>query len=154
MSNVNFLENQLHQLKDHFPHRDALNVEVSRVDVAWHIDHSLKVINKIYDRLENSNPADYKWQFNFPRLYIWTTGNVPRGRGRSPKEVFPPAQILTEDIYAQLEEAHGKVKRINSLDPKNYFRHGIFGNLDRKEANRFMVIHTNHHLKIIRDILK
>ena len=35
-----------------------------------------------------------------------------------------------------------------------YFRHLIFGNLNKKRTIRFLQIHTAHHLKIIQDILK
>ena len=50
------LEQQLDALKNHIKDRHKKNSNVSQADVAWHIDHSLKTINKIYETLETSDP--------------------------------------------------------------------------------------------------
>lgn len=45
------------------------------------------------------------------------------------------------------------LKELFSLNQNQYFSHYIFGILNRDKTLRFIEIHTNHHLKIVRDIL-
>ena len=121
--------------------------------VAWHLDHMLKVINRIHDALESSNQEDYSWSPHPLRLLVFNSGKMPRGRGKSPAVVLPPEVIETRDILDQLNEAKMKWKAIDQLPPGKWFDHYAFGQLDRDDAMRFIVIHTRHHLSIIRDIL-
>ena len=112
----------------------------------------LKVINGIYYSISQSDPDQYKPGFNFKRTIIFTIGRIPRGKGKSPKSVLPPEKIKTEDIVKQLNQARENLITINSLNKAQYFSHYIFGILNKEKTKRFLEIHTNHHLKIVRDI--
>ena len=101
----------LNEIEQCIPHRDSLKPTVSKVDVAWHLDHSLKVINKIYEALESSQPSTYKYQFSWVRVVAFTMGDFPRGIAQSPQAVRPPEVIETEDLYAQLEEARNTLEK-------------------------------------------
>ncbi len=134
--------------------RNSQRTKISKVDVAWHVDHCLKTINRIYERLENSNPEEYAASFNLLRTLIYAWGDFPRGVAESPKVVLPPDIISTSSLYEQLEEARKNIQKLEELPVKAYFKHPYFKVLDRKQSTRFLEIHTNHHIKIIRDILK
>jgi hypothetical protein len=149
-----FLVDELNELEQQLSERDRINPDVSKVDVAWHIDHTLKTINRIYDSLHSSDPSKYKWRPNVGRTFVFTSGSIPRGRGKSPSVVVPPDTITTENILHQLETARKKMRTINALEPKSNFTHPYFGQLNRNDSKKFIQIHTIHHLKIIRDILK
>ena len=149
-----YMKSELNRIEKYLIHRDSLDKEVSKVAVAWHLDHSLKVINGICDTLQNSDPTRYKGNFNMPRLLSFTFGYIPRGRAQSPKSVLPPDTIKTDDIVAQLATARDKLDRLDGLDEKSHFKHPVFNRLNKKQAKRFIEIHTKHHLKIVSDILK
>ncbi len=153
-SKDNFMKSELNTIEKYLVHRDSLNTEVSKVAVAWHLDHSLKVINGICDTLQASDPKKYKKKFNVPRLFSFTFGFIPRGRAQSPKSVLPPDTIKTGDIVKQLALARDKMVGLDALDEKTNFRHPVFDRLNKKQAKRFIEIHTRHHLKIVKDILK
>ena len=153
-SGPDFLDEQFSEMVNYIPKRDARNQKISEADVAWHLDHSLKTINRICDALEESNPDNFKSSFSFSRMFVFTSGIIPRGVAQSPKSVRPPKIILTDSIYLQLEEAKESLKKIEALDAKAYFKHPYFKKLDKGQTMRFLKIHTKHHLKIIRDILK
>jgi hypothetical protein len=142
------------KLKSHLPEKDKRNVKVSNSDVAWQIDHSLKVFNLVCDTLLKSNPEDYKSNFNTWRLVLFTIGYFPRGKVKAPKFVRPPEVITIEDLNAQMQLAYQYIERLKSADKHAHFKHFIFGALHKKQTIRFLQLHTNHHLKIIRDILK
>ena len=148
------LEKQLSRFEYFIEKRDAHNTTISKADVAWHVDHCLKTINRIYERLEASDPQEYKANFSLSRTLIYTWGDFPRGVAESPKVVRPPDNISTDSLYLQLEAARKNIKKLKELPAKAHFKHPNFKLLNRNQSQRFLEIHTEHHLKIIRDILK
>ncbi|MEL6652894.1 MAG: DUF1569 domain-containing protein [Bacteroidota bacterium] len=147
------LEEKLLEIESLIAQRDALDTTISQAPVAWHLDHSLKVINGIFSTLSGSDPAQYQSDFNFTRSAVFISGSIPRGVAQSPKSVRPPEVIVTEDIRKQLSEARSNLQAFTTLPEGANFEHPVFGNLNRKKSLRFLEIHTDHHLKIIRDIL-
>jgi hypothetical protein len=131
---------------------EKINLAVSQATIGWHIDHSLLVINGIVAQLKNSNPNQYKWRFNLSRFYIQTINKIPRGKGKAPKIVQPTETTSTDGLIAKLDLAKKNSHELESLDPKCYFAHPYFGNLNVKKSIWFLELHTKHHLKIIEDI--
>ena len=153
-SNPKVLLPQLSEIENNIKSRDATNKEVSKADVAWHLDHMLKTINRLTEALESSNPTTYKTSFNVPRIMSLTAGVIPRGRAESPQNVRPPAIILTDDILRQLLEARKNIEELQNLEDNANFNHPVFGMLNKAQTIRFLEVHTNHHLKIVADILE
>ena len=143
----------LTEVEGYIPQRDSINLKVSKVDVAWQLDHILKTFNRITEVLESSNPEDYSSSVSAARTMSLTAGYIPRGRAQSPDAVRPPDQIITEDIYKQLEEAKANITILATLDEDTNFDHPYFGQLNKAQAIRFIEVHTKHHLNIIADIL-
>ncbi len=148
-----FLDGQLLEIENYFSQRDVENTAVSQANVAWHLDHTLKTINRISERLRASNPEEYHSQFNIQRIVVHTSGTIPRGRAQSPQSVRPPNVVQLDSLQLQLTEARQNLSAISSLDENAFFAHPVFDHLDRDQTRRFLEIHTNHHLKIIKDIL-
>ena len=149
-----FMSNELIELESYFIHRDVSNTTISQVDIAWQLDHILKAIINITQTLEDSNPDDYKLNFNVARTFIFTYGDFPRGVAQAPASVTPPDLITNEALIDQLNLAREKVVLIKSLHPSTSLHHNEFGLLNRDQAARLIEVHTEHHLKIIRDILE
>jgi len=142
------------ELESYLPLKDKRNPSVSTSDVAWQIDHSLKVFNLVSETLLNSNPELHSSKFNKWRLLCFTIGYFPRGRVKAPKYVRPPEIISTEDLNAQIQTVYQNIEKLKSANKHAHFKHFIFGVLHKKRTIRFLQLHTNHHLKIIRDMLK
>lgn len=144
----------LHLLEQKVSPTDITNLKISSKGVHWHIDHSLKVINGIILSLKKSNTAEYQWKFNFIRTFILVKGSIPRGKGKAPKSVVNDTTITHADIKNQLKEAQELMLEIDLLPKNSNFKHPYFGLLNLRMSKRFLKIHTNHHLKIIDDIIK
>ena len=142
------------ELESYVVVKDKRNNNISTSDVAWQIDHSLKVFNLVSETLLNSDPKLYSSKFNKWRFICFTFGHFPRGRVKAPKFVRPPEIILIEDLNSQLQIAYQNIEKIKSANVYAHFKHFIFGVLHKKRTVRFLQLHTTHHLKIIRDILK
>jgi|GEM_PF-349366 len=147
------LASEFEQFERYVEKRDSIAPDVSAVNVAWHLDHLLKVINGISSQVDSSDPATYESNYKFIRTVVFTSGRMPRGVGKAPESVRPPEVILTEDIYKQLSSAKKALDNFSTLDKRQYFNHPVFGTLNRNRSRRFLKIHTRHHLRIIRDIV-
>lgn len=134
--------------------KENIDKTVSISDIGWHIDHSLKVINVISDLFIGSNPNMYSGNFNKWRLLFFSLGYFPRGKVKAPKLLRPAKIILMKDLESQFQLTYNNIISINKAHKNAYFKHPIFGILNKKQTIRFLELHTNHHLKIIRDILK
>ena len=150
---TDFLKPYLQELQLHIANRDSFNPKVSKVPVAWHLDHSLKVINSICNALATSDPKVYKSNFNASRIFCYTFGYLPRGIAKSPRHTLPPDTIETEDINEQLRVVQLKLESFAALDDNANFKHPYFNQLNKRQAKRFLELHTRHHLKIIEDII-
>ena len=134
--------------------KDIKNDSVSKSDIAWHIDHSLKVFNLVSKSLVLSNPKHYVNQFNTWRFILFNLNFIPRGKAKAPKMVFPPNEISDELLEKQIQLAFENIEQLKTANKNAYFKHFVFGVLNKKRTIRFLKLHTNHHLKIIKDILK
>jgi hypothetical protein len=148
------LEKELNFIKAHLNSLEKENLDVSKANVGWHLDHSVKVINSVFKGLQNSNSNEYKKDFNLLRSFIFTLGTFPRGKVKSPKRVLPPEIILKEDLENQLRLVTKNLESFNDLEKNSFFIHPLFKQLNKKQTIKFLKLHTNHHLKIIKDILK
>jgi len=148
------LQKLLNQLESYIPDFEKTNPAVSQSTIGWQIDHSLIVINAVVNELKNANPENYKWKFNKIRIIIQITNKIPRGKVRVPKSVKPIDVATIEDLNVKLELAKKNLAEMETLPAKSYFTHPFFGDLELKSAIWFLKLHTKHHLKIIKDILK
>ena len=148
------LDSIISKLEFYVPNYEKKNTAVSNSTIGWQIDHSLLVINSVIDQLNASNPKNYKWTFNKYRIMIGITNTIPRGKVRVPKSVKPIDIATIEDLKSKLELAKKNIAEMETLPAKSYFTHPFFGDLKLKTTIWFLKLHTNHHLKIIEDILK
>jgi hypothetical protein len=147
------LQGLLQSLNINIDKQVLLNEQVSKSSIGWHIEHSLLTINVIIARIINSDVQHYKWKFSFPKLLIFTINKIPRGKAKAPATVAPVAFTM-ESLRDHLQKTNIEIAKLKSLSTDKYFEHPIFGDLKLKEAIKFLVIHTNHHLAIINDIAK
>ena len=147
-----FLTASLDQLEVNIVHLAKTSKSVSEKPIGWHLDHSLKVINGIYEALRQSDPSEYVYSFNFMRLLVFTTGHIPRGKGKAPKKTIPTDAIDAETLHKQLRMSRIVAKKIDSLPAHSHFTHPVFGMLHLKHAKKMLEIHSKHHLRIIADI--
>lgn len=151
---IDSLEKKLELMESYIPNFEKSNSKISKVSVGWHLDHSLKVVNGVINTMKTSDISLYENNFTFLGKVFFMIGHFPKGRAKAPKRVLPPAVILQDDILLQINKAKERIHQISSLDDNAYFQHPIFGNINKTRALRFLEIHTNHHLKIVKSIVK
>lgn len=150
---IEVLQAQLGEMESYIEHMTKLNLKVSKASVGWHLAHNLKVIHSILGSLDESNPEQYRKKFSWMKELVYLTGRIPRGKARSPKKVRPEENISEKELQDQIDIARARIGIIPKLPKNAFFEHPYFGHIRRDETEKFLVIHTEHHLKIIRDIL-
>ena len=145
---------QVKQLELYIPEYAAHQPAVSAGNVGWHIQHTLMVFNIVITEIEKSDPTLFKRKFNKRKLLIFLLNKIPRGRVKAPKIVEPTGENIPETLVLPMERVIAKINSLSHLQKNNHFPHPFLGNLNLKETIKFLRIHTNHHLKIIEDILK
>lgn len=148
-----FLNKELKTIASLIDKGETVNKKVSMASVKWHLQHTLMVINKVIPAVVASDPKTFKSKFNLKRSILFTLNKIPRGKGKAPEQVRPDGDISKESIETHLATARENLAQLDTLDKNAYFQHFLFGDLNIKNTKRFLVLHTNHHLKIINDIL-
>jgi hypothetical protein len=149
----NNLATLLDQLEDYIPKSEFVDLQVSQSTVGWQIEHSLLTINEIIAAIQNSNPKEYSWQFSFMKWIILATKKIPRGKAKAPKVVVPKEGVTIANLEQHLAKARDAIKALEFVSKNHFFKHPYFGNLKKKQTILFLEIHTQHHLKIIHDIV-
>jgi hypothetical protein len=145
---------QLAELSAYIPQSEKQNLAVSNANIGWQIDHSLRVINQVIFSLLNSNSAEYKRTFNWRKSLILFTKKIPRGKVRAPKGILPTEEITERSLISSIEQAHKNIGLLGNCAPNHFFVHPFFGQVNVQDTIVFIEVHTEHHLKIIRDICK
>jgi hypothetical protein len=148
------LENILNEINRRIEFHEKLSENVSKVSIGWHLEHTMLVLINVAQAIEASNPSDYRFQFKLIRYVIMTIKKIPRGKARAPKGVCPAEEGRTvKSLQAQLQSARLSVQKLGTLNKNQFFAHPYFGNMKLKAAVKFLGIHSNHHLAIVKDIL-
>lgn len=145
----------IEELESYVDKASLVNEKISKSTIGWQIGHTLKVIYGVAKTVEKSDPKKYKRKFNLTRTIIFLTNKIPRGKGKSPKTVRPKEEEMTKEALLNLtKECKEALRSMQNVAPNAYFDHPYFGLLNKNQAFRFLEIHTEHHLKIIRDITR
>jgi hypothetical protein len=142
------------QLALQAPNATKRCISVSEGAVGWHIEHSLLVITQIIEGVKRSDPSKYKWTFNFSRLVVLASNKIPRGKAKAPQSVLPSSDMSANSLLVSVAKTKLALMELATCQKNNYFIHPYFGQLNKAATIRFFEVHTYHHFKIIRDILK
>lgn len=149
------LHHLLDELKNYTGVLEKRDNLVSNSTVGWHIEHSLKTIDLIISACKKSEPSTYQWKFKLNRFLILDLlQKIPRGKAIAPKVVQPEGDISKESLQIHMEKIYQNLENWEALHENCYFFHSYFGDLNKKATEKFLALHTNHHLKIIKDICR
>lgn len=148
------IEIQLQKIESLLSKIDVTNEKVSKASVGWHLEHLLLILNSSLKGLTMTNPKDYNPKFSLKKFVFLNFGMIPRGKIRAPKQFIPLEVPTQESILKLMNLAKERLKAVENLPEKSFITHPFLGDFDKKTTLRFLWLHSNHHLKIVDDILK
>jgi len=150
---VDMAQQSLKNLASYLDQAPLLAPQVSERGVDWHIEHSLKTAMVMLKAIINSDPAKFKPKFSPSKSLILATGKIPRGKAKAPKMINNREEVDLSSLPALFEQTEKLLQEVQQQADKAHFNHPFFGHLKRDQGIKFVAIHSNHHLKIIADIL-
>jgi len=141
---------RLRELSEH----SAVRVpHVSSWSIGMHVQHCVLAAVGICRVLESSRaPPPRTWRTLVGRFVLWR-GRLPRRRATAPPVTVPEVELSSTQLEALLGGAASVLEQARALPADSWFGHFALGTLRRDEALRFIDVHTNHHLRIVAEIL-
>lgn len=146
------LSNEISELESYLDNLRLISTDVSTVDVGWHIDHVLRANVVICYQLIQSDNETPKRNYNLHKARISLTKSIPRGKKETHPSVSSAKEVTIQDVQRRLKTLKALLPKLEDCHPENGFVHQAIGWMNLEWSKKFMQIHTEHHLKIIRDI--
>jgi hypothetical protein len=148
------INNLLNELEAQITNYSKLNQAISAGNVGWHIVHSCLVINSVCGAVLKSDPSKFIKKFSFKAFLVLLLNSFPRGKAKAPSFTMPSEELSPASILNSIQAARANIEALSKADKNQYFTHPIFGDLNTGQTFKFLGVHTNHHLNIIKDILQ
>lgn len=148
-----FLDRQLREINEKFHWHTSSAPEVSKANVAWHLDHVLRVNIAVCHQLIKSDNKKKKYPFNLATIELFILGKIPRGVKEAPTYVSSENEVTVSTLERRLRTLSELLPQLENCHPENGFKHQELGWMNVERARNFMQLHTNHHLEIIKDII-
>ena len=151
---MNKINNLLSDLEAQIANYSKLNQAVSEGNVGWHITHSCLVIDSVCGAVLKSDPTKFIKKFSIKAFFVLLFNAIPRGKAKAPSFTIPSQELSPASILQSIQASRKCIEALAKAGKNQYFTHPIFGDLNTAVTFKFLAVHTNHHLKIIKDILK
>jgi hypothetical protein len=151
---MNKINNLLDELELQIANYSKLNQTISEGNVGWHIVHSCLVIDSVCAVVCKSDPSKFIKKFSFKAFVVLLVNSFPRGKAKAPSFTVPSEELSPTSILKSIQAARASLELLTNAGKNQYFTHPIFGDLNKDKTFKFLAVHTNHHLKIMKDILK
>ena len=148
------INNLLDNLEAQVANYSILNQAVSEGNVGWHIVHSCLVIDSVCGAVIKSDPTRFIKKFSFKAFLVLLVNSIPRGKAKAPSFTMPSEELSPASVLQSIQTSRKSIEALSKAGKNQYFTHPIFGDLNIADTFKFLAVHTNHHLKIIKDILK
>lgn len=151
---MNKINNLLNNLEAQIDKYSILNKAISEGNVGWHIVHSCLVIDSVCGAVLKSDATKFIKKFSFKAFLVLLLNSFPRGKAKAPSFTMPSEQLNPASILQSIQASRKSIVALAKAGKNQYFTHPIFGDLNASDTFKFLAVHTNHHLKIIKDVIK
>ena len=135
------------------PRAEYRNKEVSGWSVGQQIEHVLIAMSGMALGLKKERLSETQQTENQLKTEVLNSGSFPRGVIQAPEISRPRDFVDHDDLKRLILKTSNRVTGLLNLSERSTIDHPILGLMSRDETIRFIVIHNDHPLRIIADIL-
>ncbi len=152
--NLLAIQAHLDTLETYLGDYDLQESAVSEWSVGQHIEHILAATSLLTVLLLRNRTLEDEGDQRSIKPTLLNRGRIPRGIAQAPEATVPGDSPALDDLEKQLRACRKRVARLPNAESESVVTHPYLGDMNRDEALAFMVIHLDHHLKIMADIMK
>jgi hypothetical protein len=116
-------------------------------------EYLFMILYQVYISILDETPGGFK-KFSIKAFLVLLLNSFPRGKAKAPSFTLPSEELNPASILKSIQAARTSIEALAKAGKNQYFTHPIFGDLNSGQTFKFLGVHTNHHLKIIKDIMK
>lgn len=135
-------------------HLAVINPGVSNWSIGQQAEHVVRATSAFTVLILRNRVSDGNAEVKPIKDALLSRGFIPRGAAEAPEGTHPAADTDPAQLYQLLLKTRNRVERLIEVDPDAVAVHPYLGEMKRDEIIRFMVIHLDHHLSIMREILE
>ena len=154
LSFVKRLDEQLLDIEAHVIDANVRTAEISAWNVGQQLEHLLIAMTGIMRGLQRGQMPHEARKSNELRDYAFTKKSFPRGAVQAPAVALPSDSPDTKSLKRLVLKPRNRLAGIMDIPSESMMNHPILDWMTRDECIEFMTIHNDHHLAIIRDILR
>ena len=148
------IRDRLNVLVELLPLMEVRSSEVSDWSVGQQIEHVVRATSALTVLiLRNRKPDGTGEQLPIKQMLL-EHGSIPRGIAQAPEVSLPGTDTSRKELEALILKCRNRTSRLSAVDVESVAPHPYLGEMNRDEILRFMVIHLDHHIGIMRDILR
>jgi hypothetical protein len=111
------------------------------------------VIDSVCGAVCKSDATKFIKKFSFKAFLVLLVNSFPRGKAKAPSFTMPSEELSPASVLQSIQTSRKSIEALSKAGKNQYFTHPIFGDLNTADTFKLLAVHTNHHLKIIKDIL-
>ena len=153
MSNLRTLPDQFERLESLVSRADERNPAISAWSVGDQIEHICMAAGGFAVVLITGRGPSFAGAHRDQKHEVLVDGVIPRGVIKVPAAGEPKTGRSADELTAMLKKTWSRVEKAASVADDRTADHPLLGPLTRDEMLRFTEVHTDHHLRIIDEIL-
>lgn len=153
MNTTQKLSEQISEMRGYLEHQPFITSDVSEWSVMQQIEHVCLVSNGLFFSL-NRSKGDKSADKSLKKMAFFKARFIPRGAVKAPDFVAPNPDSTPQSVSKLLDNFEAGISEVEKAPENKTSKHPLLGLLSPQETLDFVSIHTEHHLKIVREILK
>ena len=126
--------------------------DISEWSIGQHAEHVVRATSALTILVMRNRASEGSNESGAMKVALLNQGFIPRGVAQAPEGTLPAEETDIDALNQLILKTSNRIRRLAEVGPDAAAIHPYLGEMKRDEAIRFMEIHLDHHLQIMREI--